>query len=206
MVDESLVNHDDGTEVRFVEKQVPVKVGPLSLVFEIMLWVLGVIPGLIFLVKKIKAKNYLRGLQQKIQQSALQVDSYIEQRAVIFQNAAALLKIASDLDKDVMLKIMMYKANGKVENDALRNEVWQDVQSISKSINVEFEAYPNLKGHKDIADVMSQNSYLEEQITNAIEEYNKLALRWNQDIFKWPTKMIVAARNGYTSRILLSNK
>ena len=69
------------------------------------------------------------------------------------------------------------------------------------SIRVAFEAYPDLKAHQTLAEAMQQNSYLQREITAAREVYNDTVLRWNQDIFAWPTKMIVAARAGYTTRI-----
>jgi LemA protein len=43
--------------------------------------------------------------------------------------------------------------------------------------------------------------YLQREITAAHELYNDTINAWNRDIFAWPTKMIVAARNGYTTRI-----
>ena len=63
------------------------------------------------------------------------------------------------------------------------------------------EAYPELKAHAAIADAMQQNSYLQKEITAARAVYNDTVRQWNQDIFSWPTKMIVAARAGYTTRI-----
>ena len=51
---------------------------------------------------------------------------------------------------------------------------------------------------------MQQNSYLQIEITAAREIYNDTVLLWNQEIFKWPTKMIVAAKQGYTTRIPFS--
>jgi len=68
-------------------------------------------------------------------------------------------------------------------------------------LNVAFEAYPDLKAHAAIADALRQNSYLQKEITAARTLYNDTVARWNQDIFAWPTKQIVAARNGYTTRI-----
>ena len=68
-------------------------------------------------------------------------------------------------------------------------------------INVAFEAYPDLKAHAAIADAMRQNSYLQKEITAARALYNDTVAIWNADIFSWPTKMIVAARAGYTTRI-----
>ena len=202
-LDESLVNKE-GRDTHVIEKQIPVKVGVGSTIFQIVLWVLGIIPGLIFLVMKIKAQNYLRGLQQKIQANASQIDNYIEQRVIILQNAAALLDKAVDLDKDTMTKIAMYRGGGRAESDAARSEVGAAVESVSRSINIAFEAYPDLKAHKEIADAMQQNSYLQREVTAAREIYNDTVLLWNQEIFKWPTKMIVAAKAGYTSRIPFS--
>ena len=63
------------------------------------------------------------------------------------------------------------------------------------------EHYPELASHREIADAMQQNMYLQREITAARELYNDTVNRWNQDIFAWPTKKIVAAKNGYTTRI-----
>ena len=41
---------ENGRDVNVIAKQIPVKVGFGSTLFEIMLWVLGIIPGIIFLV------------------------------------------------------------------------------------------------------------------------------------------------------------
>ena len=51
---------------------------------------------------------------------------------------------------------------------------------------------------------MRKNDYLQREITAAREVYNDTVLRWNQEIFVWPTKKIVAAKNGYTTRIPFS--
>ncbi|MCR5741637.1 MAG: LemA family protein, partial [Gammaproteobacteria bacterium] len=85
---------EEGRDVNVIAKQIPVKVGVGSTIFEILLWVLGIIPGLIFLVMKIKAGTYLRQLEQKIQQDASTVDNYLEQRVVILSNLAGLVNKA----------------------------------------------------------------------------------------------------------------
>lgn len=48
---------------------------------------------------------------------------------------------------------------------------------------------------------MQQNSYLQREITAAREVYNDSVYQWNKAIQEWPTKMIVAAKQGYTTRI-----
>lgn len=191
----------EGRDINVIEKQLPVKVGAGSTVFEVVLWVLGIFPGLIFLFMKIHASNYLRGLQQKIQHDASQIDDYLEQRVVILQNAAGIVDKAVKLDQETMTTIAAYRSGHSIADDASRNQVAKDVDAVASKINVAFENYPDLKAHAELADALQQNSYLQKEITAAREVYNDTVNQWNRDINAWPTKMIVAAKAGYTTRI-----
>ena len=188
----------EGLDTRVIAKRIPVTVGVGSRIFEIMLWVLFIIPGLVFLFKKIKAKNYFQQLEQKLQHNASQIDNYLEQRVVVLQNAARLVDKAIDLDKSTFETIAKYRSGA---TDEERNEVASKIDGVSRSLNVAFENYPDLKAHNEIADAMKQNMYLQREITAARELYNDTVNAWNRDIFAWPTKQIVAARNGYTTRL-----
>ena len=190
-----------GRDVNVIEKQIPVKTGVGSVIFEVILWILGIIPGIVFLFMKIKAGNYLSQLQQKIQHDASQIDNYLEQRVVILQNCARLLDKAIDLDKTTMTQIAAYRSGANPNDDGARNQMAQQIDSVGRSINLAFENYPDLKAHAEIADAMQQNSYLQKEITAARELYNDTVNVWNRDIFAWPTKMIVASKRGYTTRI-----
>ena len=191
--------NEAGRDVNVIEKQIPVKVGIGSTIFEIMLWVLGILPGLIFMFMKIGAKNYFQQLQQKIQADASQIDNYLEQRVQILQNVAPLVNKAIDLDKDVMKSIAAFRSG--LNPDADRNAVNRTLDGAFARLFPQIEAYPELKSHEAIADAMRQNSYLQKEITAARTLYNDTVTQWNTDIFMWPTKMIVAARSGYTTRI-----
>lgn len=191
--------NQDGRDVNVIEKQIPAKVGVGSTIFQIVLWIF-IIPGLIFLLMKVKAQNYLRQLQQRIQHNASQIDNYLEQRVVILQNVVGIVEKSVNLDKEVMTTVAAFRG-GVRPNDDNRNELSGQLDTAMRSINVAFEAYPELKAHRSLADAMQQNSYLQKEITAAREVYNDTVLKWNQDIFAWPTKMIVAAKAGYTTRI-----
>ena len=192
-----------GRDAAVIEKQLPIKTGVGSVIFEVLLWVLGIIPGIVFLFMKIKAGNYLSQLQQKIQHDASQIDNYLEQRVVILQNCARLLDKAIDLDKSTMTQIAAYRSGANADDNA-RNDVAQKIDSVGRSINIAFENYPDLKAHAEIADAMQQNAYLQKEITAAREVYNDTVATWNRDIYAWPTKMIVASKRGYTTRIPFS--
>lgn len=190
----------DGRDINVIEKQLPVEVGVGSVIFEVVLWLLAIIPGLVFLFMKINAQKYFRQLQQKVQHNASQIDNYLEQRVTILQNVVGILEKSIDLDKDVMKSVAAFRG-GVNPNEENRNQVSNQLDTAMRSINVAFEAYPDLKAHQTIADAMQQNSYLQKEITAAREVYNDTVLKWNQDIYAWPTKMIVAAKAGYKTRI-----
>lgn len=192
---------EEGLDTNVIAKKIPVKVGVGSTIFEILLWLLGIIPGVVFLFMKVKAKNYFQQLEQKIQRNASQIDNYLEQRVVVLQNCARLLDKAIDLDKSTFENIAKYRSGNAASADENRNEISSSLDKLATSVNVAFENYPDLEAHDQIADAMQQNMYLQREITAARELYNDTVNAWNRDIFAWPTKMIVAAKNGYTTRI-----
>ena len=216
----------EGRDVNVIDKQLKVEVGAGTKFFEVALWVLGpvvafgigfastqkagtaalaavagLLPGLIFQFMKTNALAYFRKLQQKIQADASQIDNYLEQRVVILQNLARLLDKSIDLDKDVMKSVAAYRGGVNPNSDVERNNVAGQLDGMFSRINLAFENYPNLKAQDNIADAIRQNSYLQKEITAARTLYNDTLTRWNQDIFAWPTKIIVAAKQGYTTRI-----
>ena len=192
---------DEGLDTNVIAKKLPAEVGFGSTLFEILLWVCGILPGLIFLFMKISAQKHFDQLQQRIQRDASQIDNYLEQRVMVLQNCARLLDKAIDLDKSTFENIAKYRSGNAGDVDAARNELGTSIDNISRSINVAVESYPELAAHKEIQDAMQQNMYLQREITAARELYNDTINQWNKDIFAWPTKKIVAAKNGYTTRI-----
>ena len=192
---------EEGLDTNVIAKKLPVEVGAGSTVFEILLWVCGILPGLIFLFMKINAQKHFDQLQQKIQRNASQIDNYLEQRVMVLQNCARLLDKAIALDKDTFTDIAKFRSGNMGDTDTARNEVSGQMETISRDINVAVEQYPELAAHKEIADAMQQNMYLQREITAARELYNDTIDQWNRDIFEWPAKKIVAAKNGYTTRI-----
>lgn len=191
-----------GRDINVIEKQIPVTVGTGSTIFEILLWVCGILPGLIFLLMKIGARNYFQRLQQKLQADASQIDNYLEQRVIILQNVVGIVNKAIDLDKDVMKTVAAYRGgiNPNI-TDEQRNELSQNLDRSFRSIFPNVENYPELKAHQALADAMQQNNYLQREITAARTLYNDTVAQWNSSLFEWPTRQIVAARAGYTTRI-----
>ena len=209
--------NDNGRDIHVIDRQLPVTITFKSTLFEIALWVtipvltllyvsfMGnklespemvalILPGVIFIFMKISARNYFQQLEQRIQAEASNIDNYLEQRVQILQNVVGLVDRAVDLDKDVMKAVAALRG-GKI------NDANSQLNMACGRLFPQVEAYPELQAHQAIADAMQQNSYLQREITAARTVYNSRVTQWNTDIFAWPTKMIVAARQGYTTRI-----
>ena len=140
-------------------------------------------------------------LEQKIQHDASTIDNYMEQRVVILQNTAKLVEKAIDLDKTTFTAVAQARAGVSSDPDVARNQLQQNLDKAEKSIDVVLERYPDLKAHQEIADAMQQNSYLQQEITAAREQYNDSVQKWNTEIFSLWAKKYVAAQEGYTTRI-----
>lgn len=188
-----------GRDINVIDKQLEVKTGAGTIAFIVCLFVLGIIPGLIWLAVKAKRQSYLDGLQQKIQHDASQIDNYLVQKGDILKNASDLLGKAIKIDKTVFLDIAKART-GSVDGDALSKKNAK-LEQISKKIQVAFEQYPNLRSHEAIADCMQQNSYLTKEITAARELYNDTVLEWNAEIYKWPTNKYIAGKRHWTTRV-----
>lgn len=220
--------NENGRDTHVIDKQLPVEISFGSTLFEIALWVVipvlvllyvftmgstlenpaivavigcivGILPGVIFAFMKISAHNYFQQLEQRIQAEASNIDNFLEQRVQILQNVVGLVNRAIDLDKDVLKSVAALRS-GTI-SDENRSAVNAQVNTAFGRLFPQVEAYPELKAHDAIADAMQQNSYLQREITAARTVYNSRVTQWNTDIFAWPTKMIVAARQGYTTRI-----
>lgn len=218
--------NEGGRETSVINQQIAVKIGFGTILFELAVWLLApalavgavmqrmvplpdgyayiaasLIPGLLFQLMKVNALAYLRKLQQKIQADASQIDSFLEQRVVVLQNLVGLVQKSIDVDKEILETVTAYRAGVSNTGDASRNERSQQLDGAFRSINVAVEAYPDIKAHAAINEAMQQNIYLQREITAARALYNDTVALWNQDIFSWPIKQIVASRAGYTTRI-----
>lgn len=204
MLDEMHDEVSEGRDARVINKQIPIKVGAGSVFFEIMLWVLLIIPGIIFLIMKIRARNNLKSLEQKIQSNASQIDNYIEQRQQILINCARLVQQSVNLDKEVFSEIAAYRAGSDPDPNVAREMRAAQVENMSRSLNIAVENYPELQAHSVIQDAMYQNMYLQREITAARDLYNDSIMQWNHLVNQWPTYMMVAAKEGYTTRVPFS--
>ena len=190
---------EEGRDVHVIDKQLTVTVDWRSTFFQVILWILDIIPGIVFAVMKIKARSHLQQMQQKIQHDASTIDNYLQNRVTILTNTASLLNKSIELDKTTFAEIAKYRSGNF--SDAERGEVANKLAAAERAINIALEAYPDLRAHADIQTAMQQNAYTQQEITAAREAYNDTVQSWNTLIYQLPTYRIVAAKAKYTTRI-----
>jgi LemA protein len=201
--DSSLVN-EKGQDVHVIAKQIKVELDGMDKFVNVGVWFIFIIGGLVYQFKKAHAKTYFQQLQQKLQHDASTIDNYMTQRVVILQNAAKLLDKAVNLDKETFVNIAKARSGVSDNPDVARNELQTQLDAAQHSLNIVIEKYPELQSHQEIADVMQQNSYLQQEITAAREVYNDTVATWNAQIYTRWAKKNAAASMGYTTRIPFS--
>ena len=194
---------EEGRDVNVIAKSLPVTCGWGTKFFEVLMWSLFIIPGIVLTVKKIHAKVELQQIEQKLQHDASQIDNYLEQRVVILSNLAKLVEKAVNLDKETYTAIAEARSGARVTGggDEARNESGTRIENLNARLNLAIEAYPQLQAHQEIKDAIQQNSYLQREITAAREVYNSTVATWNRKIFIWPVYVLVAVKEGYRTRI-----
>lgn len=190
-----------GRDVHVIDQKQKVELNGTDKFVNVAVWFLFIIGGVVYTFKKQHARSYFMQLEQKIQHDASTIDNYMEQRVVILQNTAKLVEKAIDLDKSTFVAVAQARAGVSNDPDVARNQLQQNLDKAEKSIDVVLERYPDLKAHQEIADAMQQNSYLQQEITAAREQYNDSVQKWNTEIFQLWAKKYVAGQEGYTTRI-----
>lgn len=209
---------EEGRDVHVIAKVIPVETSGFEKMIPTILMaigVIGIVLGIVidkYLISAIGAvvliypwwrlkqiSSEFNMMEQRIQNAASEIDNYMEQRVVILSNAAKLVEKSIEVDKDILVDIAKYRSGNFTEES--RSDVNSQLNKATRALNVAIENYPELQSQDTIRDAMQQNSYLQKEITAARTLYNDAVNTWNREIFEFPFKKIVAAKEGRTTRI-----
>lgn len=166
-----------------------VVIGFGSKLFEVILWVLLIFPGIIFMYKKKKAKKFLNELNRQIDDCYVTINNLLNERINILRN------IYSSLSKEDNFAKFAFSEISKESNLTKKG---QSVETATNEIDNLVKGNNELR-NKNIFDEIERNKNLEKEIFSIKDTYNNAVLQWNKEIFLWPTNKIVAAKQGYTT-------
>ena len=163
----------------FANEKKKVTIGAGSIAFEVLLWVFFLIPGIIFIFMKKKAKKYLNELRTQLDDCYALLNNILNQRIDTLNEIDSFAKCSfSEISKDLPI-----------------NEKGSLIENVSKEAKKLIDKNPKVKIQLEI------NNNLKKELVSIKATYNSLVLRWNKEIFLWPTKEIVAAKEGCTTEI-----
>ena len=126
---------------------------------------------------KKKAKKYLNELKAQIDDCYALLNNILNQRIDTLNKIDSFAKCSfSEISKDLSI-----------------NEKGLLIEKASIEAKNLIDKKPELKTQIEI------NNNLKKELVSVKASYNNLVLRWNEEIFLWPTKKIVAAKDGYTT-------
>lgn len=157
--------------------------------FEVLLWVLLIFPGIIFVIKKSNARKHLNELKRQID------DNYIAINHILNNRIEILIKIYDLLEKEDNFAKLSFSEILKETN---LTKKWQLIETATNEIDNLVKGNNELR-NKNIFDEIERNKNLEKEIFSIKDTYNNAVLQWNKEIFLWPTNKIVAAKEGYTT-------
>ena len=157
--------------------------------FEVLLWVLLIFPGIIFVIKKSNARKHLNELKRQID------DNYITINNILNNRIEILIKIYGLLEKEDYFAKLSFSEILKETNLTKKGQL---IETATNKIDNLVKGNNELR-NKNIFDEIERNKNLEKEIFSIKDTYNNAVLQWNKEIFLWPTNKIVAAKEGYTT-------
>ena len=158
--------------------------------FEVLLWVLLIFPGIIFVIKKSNARKHLNELKRQID------DNYITINNILNNRIEILIKIYGLLEKEDYFAKLSFSEILKETNLTKKGQL---IETATNKIDNLVKGNNELR-NKNIFDEIERNKNLEKEIFSIKDTYNNAVLQWNKEIFLWPTNKIVAAKEGYTTK------
>lgn len=158
----------------------------------IISWFPLIIPGIIWWVNRIKKKNQWVEKQMEINNAAATIDVNLTKRADTLVKLLEQTKGYLKHEKETLVNITKYRSGSNGATPAEIQQKDQMLSSLARSINVQLESYPDLKGSAVIGELMSSSQYIESEIAASRRLYNQIVQRFNADINTFPNVCIAA--------------
>lgn len=161
---------------------------------QIFLWVFLCIITLGFLLlHKITVRNELSRLQNRINQSASNIDVSLQKRFDTLNKMVQAVEGHTKFNQEFYETIAGLRSGF---SKASINEKQAAINKIQNGLNMNFEQYPQFIGaDASIRQMMNESIMLENEISAARRLYNADVTTFNKQIYTWPTNVIIRKEN-----------
>ena len=137
----------------------------------------------------------------RVQQSFRDIDIQLKKRYDLLPDLVETAKKAANLDEKIFTEVARLRSEAIQAKDSgvplsQRAEVENKLSGMMRDIKVAVEAYPDIKSHGELLDLMSKVSDIEEKIAYSRQFYNSNVADYNTKIKLFPA-MIIASNMGF---------
>ena len=137
----------------------------------------------------------------RVQQSFRDIDIQLKKRYDLLPDLVETAKKATSLDEKIFTQVTRLRSDAIEAKEAgaplsQRADVENKLSGMMRDIKVAVEAYPDIKSHGELLDLMSKVSDIEEKIAYSRQFYNSNVADYNTKIKLFPA-MIIASNMGF---------
>lgn len=159
------------------------------------------IPGLIVLFVWF-TYNSLVTLRMRVKEAWSDIDVQLKKRYDLLPDLVTTAKKATAVDENILTKVTELRS--RAMEDASKNvspeeraKVESQISSMVRDIKVQVEAYPDIKSHGELNNLMDKVTEIEEKIAYSRRFYNSNVLAYNTKIKVFPA-VVIANMMGFT--------
>lgn len=159
----------------------------------IILLILLVLIGGVFILY-----NKLVTLRMRVKEARADIDVQLKKRYDLLPDLVETARRAVKLDEDLLTKVTELRSRAMEEsvkdsNLKQRAEIENQLSSLVRDVKVQVEAYPDIKSHAELTDLMNKTTDIEEKIAYSRRYYNSSVLDYNTKISHVPMNLIAKA-------------
>lgn len=139
--------------------------------------------------------NSLVTLRMRVREAWADIDVQLKKRYDLLPDLVETAKKAVAVDEDILTKVTELRAkamedSSKGVHPEERAKVESQLSSAIRDIKVQVEAYPDIKSHGELENLMNKTTEIEEKIAYARRFYNSNVMAYNTKVTLFPTVLI----------------
>lgn len=159
--------------------------------------VLGIVGFVVFILLSwwISTYNFFRSTKEAVATQWSNIITEYERRVDLFLNLAQTVKSFKKYEKETLVQVTKMRKGhfGKTKGDQLKNLGL--MESMLSGLNINVEAYPELKANEQHNTLMEEITITEDRINSARVGYNTVVREYNSYLVTFPSNIVANKYN-----------
>lgn len=144
--------------------------------------------------------NSLVTLRMRVREAWSDIDVQLKKRYDLLPDLIETARKATAVDEDILTKVTELRSRAmedaaKGADLQKRAQVENQLSSMVRDIKIQVEAYPDIKSHGELINLMDKTTEIEEKIAYSRRFYNSNVLAYNTKIKLFPSNIVAGIFN-----------